>query len=140
MIDKNRALVQRTTAAGISVHEFKDAPGEYFDVNGQPVADHLAEEAGFDIVGGRKEKRRRELYAKKQAEIDAELEREFREIDAKVAAEPEAPVTEQYKAEKRGSAYVVLDLRGAEVANGLSKREADALVKDFNEGLAAKAS
>ena len=94
-VDFNRGMIRRMTPAGVVVFEYKDARGAYMDANGKPIGEDMAEAAGFDLLGGRVEKRRKELVAEVQAEADARLREEFAGIQKRVEDEHAAEAAKE---------------------------------------------
>jgi hypothetical protein len=138
-------IVRRVPISGVQIVEYHERPGEYYFIGGDPAPEDLAQQARFDVVAGRKEKRRRELMAEAQEKIDEQIAKEEKAVERKVAKEeaereaaPEVAAEEVHvqpgtdlKAEHRGGGrYRVVDATGRVVQDGLRKAEADAFISD----------
>jgi hypothetical protein len=75
-IDLNRGVIKCIHPHGIAIHMYVDEPGVYLTVHGRPVAEKLAEEAGFDIAKWRKQKRIFEMRATAETQIRKTVEAE----------------------------------------------------------------
>ena len=150
MIDKNRGCIRKSTPSGLIVYMYKDEPGVYLDAKGNPINEEVAAAARFDIVRGKREKRRLELYAEARRRADEQVAREFRKADeqlheeegasgAKVGAEETDEPALAYRPEKRGQKWVVLDPEDNAVAEGLGKREAEVTAEEMSQAGASAA-
>lgn len=136
----------------IMVCMYKDEPGFYFDVNGEPFSkdeaenERIAAEAGFDVQQGRRDRIFRERMAEARQRIQEELEEAEREIavEADEAAEARADrpppfvkrtaggdprETEHHKIDydKRSKEWSLVDKEsGHVIADGLEKEAAEA--------------
>ena len=146
-IDRNRGTLERTNRDGITVIEFHDDPGAYFDRSGNPVPDETAESAGFDVTSGKIERRKRELIADATAKAEAEareaLQAAGRQAEAEVrgeTAEPAEPCETETpdgagpKIRRVGRTWVVESADGEILAEGLKKPEAEDLVAQLTGG------
>ncbi len=88
LIDRNRGTTEKNTPAGLTVIQFNDEPGAYYDRKGKPVSARDAREAGFDVLLDSIEKRTRE----KIAEATDEAHAEATELRRHAAEEAEAEV------------------------------------------------
>jgi hypothetical protein len=129
-INYNRGVVKRTTTSGVQVCEYKDEPGTYYNTSGEPVEDELAKLAGFDVVEGQRSRRRRELEAEAQKNIEAQLAAETGAIEDKIAEEFDDVPTIPY-VKRVGHRYSVFDAQNKEVANELTKKEANTMLEEI---------
>lgn len=82
-IDLNRGVSKRTHSNGMQVCMYKDAPGIYYDVNGNELSDDFAEDAGFDIEQMKKE-------SEKSAKLKAarlKIEKEYAALEGEIIGE-----------------------------------------------------
>lgn len=122
MIDKNRPQIRRTTPNGITVVEFHDQRGEYFDVRGNPISEPIATAAGYDVKVGKREKKRRELEAEAKERIEKRIASEFGDIEKALDAD-EASAGLRMVEEAKGK-WSVLDSDRV-LVSGLTKKEAE---------------
>lgn len=131
MIDKNRPQVRRTAPhghTGIVVVEFKDQPGEYFDLRGGEVPETTARAAGYDVEAGRRAKRKRELETEARKRVEKQVAEEFGDIDEQLDEEFKDGGLEVKQIDRR---WGVVDADGRVLVNDLSKREADQALADL---------
>jgi len=69
----------------------KTRPGVYFDVNGDPASDELANMAGFDVAADRKFMRKEAAKAEALAKVEAQFAEESEAIEAEFADAPAEP-------------------------------------------------
>ncbi len=123
---------------------YKDTPGEYETYSGKPVGEKTAREAGFDVDSDLREKKRRELYADARSRADAQVEREFGQIESSVERELESESNESSEEteptalptmERSGpGVWSVIAADGAILGEGLSKKDATRMVASAHEG------
>lgn len=107
MLDLNRGVITRFSPDGVQVSMYLDAPGEYMDENGDPVAGKLAEQAGFNLLA---EKRRADKLRKlhsKTAQIEAEYNDNSDELSVAQAIEQDRPVKIRRLGAPGGNLYAV---------------------------------
>ena len=82
-INPNLGLISRPLPnGGPLISMVKSKPGVYYDVNGEPVSDEMAQEAGFDVPSAKREKAKRDAKADAMAKIDARFAKESAEVDS----------------------------------------------------------
>jgi hypothetical protein len=99
-LDLNRGLRMRKHAQGWYIAEYKDSPGEYFNIYGEPVSPELAAEAGFNVSESRKQALRSKLLLEARAKIDAE-------VNARIEAEVKAKLAEFERGQEQLHAHLV---------------------------------
>jgi hypothetical protein len=138
--------VRRVPISGIQVVEYDEEPGVYYTITGQVIGEdkNWAQQAGFDVVAGRKEKRRRELMLEAEEKIAEQVEKEAADIEARIAEEEAEredsqggpgevhvqPGAELRAVHRGGGKYQVEDSQGGVLASKLSKKEADQFISD----------
>ena len=128
--DRKRAYRKRMSLRGVPVYEYKDEPGVYYSMSGASVDDAEAESAGYNVEEGKKNRRRRELEAEAQKNIEAQLAAETGAIEDKIAEEFDDVPTIPY-VKKVGYRYSVFDAQNKEIANELTKKEANAMLEEI---------
>lgn len=136
MIDKNRPQIRRTTPQGVTVIEFHDQRGEYFDVRGDPVGEAQARSAGYDVEAGKRARRKRELEEQAQKRVDKQIAQEFGSIPDELAREFDTGSAAgagslSLKEGPRGKWSVIED-DGRVLVDGLSKKEAEESLADLS--------
>jgi hypothetical protein len=146
--------VRRVPTTGVQVVEYREEPGVYYTISGEVIDNEdWPVQAGFDVVAGRRERRRRELLREAERKIaeqvaaeDAAIEKTLtgeenaRKPRPKAADDPEesAPQNEVHvqkgaslqAVHRGGGRYRVEDAGGNMIADGLSKKDADQFISD----------
>ena len=131
-VDFDRGVNIRLHKSGIRVCMYLDDPGAFYDANGDPLADSYAAQAGFDVEGLTRERKKREALAKAQAEI----ERDFAKRDADYERVAEAAVMGSLTVRhiSRGK-YAVFSEAGEQVTQGsFTKEQAEKLLATVSGG------
>lgn len=126
MIDLDRGVTIRTHPNGMRVHMYKDDPGLYLDVYGEPVQDSLAAEAGFDVKSDSKERKRKERMEEARRRIDEELKEALEEAE-----------DEYYTKHAGRGRYHVIGPEGQMTEIAVDKDEAERLVEEYSNGTSA---
>jgi len=141
--------VRRVPTSGVQVVEYNEQPGVYYTISGEVVENEdWPVQAGFDVVAGRKERRRRELMADAERKIAEQIAAEEAEIEKQVEGEeatrkaeptPAGDAQDEVHVQKGaslqavhrgGGRYRVEDASGDVIADGLSKKDADQFISD----------
>lgn len=129
MIDKNRPQIRKMSPDGITVVEFCDQPGEYFDARGNELGEEHAAKAGYNVEAGRRAKRRRELEREAQERVEQQMREEYGQIDQKLDGEF---ARDGLRVEKRGRKYAVVEeSTGIPLVDDLTKAEAEEAFEDL---------
>jgi hypothetical protein len=91
----------RKHSQGWYIAEYKDSPGEYFNIYGEPVSPELAAEAGFNVSESRKQALRSKLLLEARAKIDAE-------VNARIEEEVKAKLVEFERRQEQLHAHLVV--------------------------------
>lgn len=72
-VDYDRGIMKRLHPTGVEVYMYMDTPGVYLNAFGTPVADEMADQAGFPVGQFAKDKLKKERMAAALSFIEAEL-------------------------------------------------------------------
>jgi len=100
-LDLDRGLRMRKHPQGWYIAEYKDSPGEYVNIYGEPVSPELATEAGFNVQESRKQALRGKLLLEARAKIDAE-------VNARIEEEVKAKLAEFERERERLHSHLVV--------------------------------
>lgn len=81
MLDTDRGVTKRRHPNGFVVAMYKDEPGVFLNLKGEPVGAEVARKAGFDVETLEVERRKAEKMAHARAEIEKEFESKSEEIE-----------------------------------------------------------
>lgn len=130
-IDRNRGCTIKMHASGFRVVMYKDAPGHYYDERGEAVAERMAEQAGFDVEGLRRERIKKERLAAYQAQVEAEFATEEEDTE-RLLSQDAAGLRVKHIG---GGKYAILDSEGSRLTQKpLTKDEAQTLLEDIAGG------
>jgi len=112
-IDLDRGVTKRIVAAtGRSINMYKDEPGNYYYDDGSQTTEAEARAAGFPVSMHSKQKLRRQLLAKAQADIDAKFHAELGEAMKEIDERTDMLLAQGLK--PTGDMEFELDLTGKE--------------------------
>lgn len=133
-IDLNRGVSMRSHPSGFRVAMYKEEPGVFYDMNGEPVSDELAAKAGFDVETLRLERQKQE----KLAEARKRIEEEYKTAEQDVERALDQQV-ENYEVRHVGSGrYAVFDQNGNRLTEKpMSKSEAEDFVESVKVDVSA---
>jgi len=132
MIDKDRGVTIRRHLTGIQVCMYKDAPGEFFDINGNPVGEELAAQAGFDTEALERERQKRERMAEAQKRIEQEYASESERVEQEINAGLQEEIPGYSVQHVGGGRYGVVDASGNRITSKpMSKDEAEVFLKNL---------
>lgn len=89
MLDLDRGVTKRKHPNGFVVAMYKDVPGQFMDVNGDPLDEELARQAGFDTETLSKERMKNEKMQEARQQIEKEFESQSEEIERLLDAKTE---------------------------------------------------
>lgn len=129
-INRNRGCTIRFHPSGFRVIMYKDTPGEYINERGEPMAEKLAEQAGFDVKMLRKERMKRQRMAEYKAKVEAEFATEQEDVETLLSA-PESGLTVKHVGKGK---YAIVDDEGVRLTKKpLTKAEAEVLINDLKD-------
>ncbi len=143
-IDLNRGVTIRGNVAGVRVYMYKDSPGEFHDVLGDPVTQDVARAAGFDVDRLLRERQKQERILAMRAQIEWEYEGVSKTVEQEMLREssPEAAngqlvtETDSFTLQDRGQGwYDVRDKDGSPVnPKAMREGEANAFLEELRSG------
>lgn len=128
-IDRNRGCTIRFHPQGFRVVVYKDAPGEFWAENGEPLSPEIARAAGFDVRALLKERTKQQ----RMAELKAQVEREFASREEALAAEMNDTATGAYSVRHIGGGkYAIVDSEGKRLTTEpATKEQCEALLAEL---------
>lgn len=126
MVDLNRGVTKRKHPAGVQILMYKDVPGEYFDINDEPVSESMARAAGYDVDRLETERKKREKIEAARRDIEEEFEAQSKVMEQLLDSR-----SESYAARHVGGGkYGIFDAEGTRLTHRpMNKAEAEGLIK-----------
>ena len=130
-LDLNRGVLKRKIkSSGIVVCMYHDDPGVYLDLHGRRLPDKHAKQAGYDIDGLGKKRKRLEAVKRATEKVHADFQHE----DANIVREVDGVGIEKF-GEGRGAWFNVIDVSTGVRINGipLKRAEAEKILDDITK-------
>ena len=128
-VDFDRGVQIRVHHGGARICMYIDDPGVFLDINGGPVSDKMASEAGYPVEDLKIEAKKRTALDQAKADIERQFSAQDEDANRVAEAAVLGPLEVRHLA--RGS-YAIFSSEGEQVTRAsLTKKQAEALVSAF---------